>query len=121
MNVDQPSRSELESGEALTVRSEGRVIVDAAGHVAEVRRREAQARDGLEVEDAECLVRRLDHGVLRKLLQLAQHAISANVRIATTGRLVSSNLEESSDRMWSEAGGSEEWAGGKVAQERPPS
>ena len=115
MHVDQSPGTKLEATEPLPVGSQGRVIVHAAGHVAEVRGWEAQARDGLEVEDAQCLVRRLDYRVLGKLLQLAQHAISAKVRITTTGHLVSSNIEQSSDRMRSQAGGGEERTGGKIS------
>jgi hypothetical protein len=62
-DIDQAARSQVEFTEALAVGPQGRVVVDAARHVAEMRRRHVLVRDRLEVEHVERLARTTDQFV----------------------------------------------------------
>ena len=62
-DVDEPPRPELEFEEALAVGAQGHFVVDAGGHVAEMRRRHVLPAHRLEIEDVDGLLRRLDEVV----------------------------------------------------------
>ena len=59
-HVDEPPRPELEFQEPLAVGAQGHFVVDAGGHVAEMRRRDVLAADRLEIEDVDRLLGRVD-------------------------------------------------------------
>src|SRR6516164_1284639 len=50
-DVNQPARAELEFQEALAIGAQRDLVVDARGHVAEMRGRHVLAADRLEIED----------------------------------------------------------------------
>src|SRR5262249_43829936 len=59
-DVDQPARTELEFQEALAIGAQRDLVVDAEGHVAEMRGRNVLAADRLEIEDVDRLLGRFD-------------------------------------------------------------
>jgi hypothetical protein len=59
-DVDQPARTELEFQEAFAVGAQRDLVVDARGHVAEMRGRNVLAADRFEIEDVDRLLGRLD-------------------------------------------------------------
>src|SRR5262245_29669834 len=62
-DVDQPARPELEFQEAFAISAQRDLVVDAGGHVAEMRGRNVIAADRLEIEDVDRLLGRLDEVV----------------------------------------------------------
>ena len=50
-NIVEPARAQLQLQESLAIGSQGALVVDSRGHVAEMRWWHILARDGLEVED----------------------------------------------------------------------
>src|SRR5262249_36657557 len=59
-DIDQTARAQLEFQEALAIRAQSYLIVDARGHVAEMRRRHVMAHHRLEVEYVDRLLGALD-------------------------------------------------------------
>ena len=55
-DIDQPARPQLEFPETLAIGAQGHFVVDAGGHVAEMRRRHVLLHDRFEVENVERLV-----------------------------------------------------------------
>ena len=82
-DVDQTSRPQLEFLEAFAIGPQGDVVVDAAGHVAEMRRRNVLRRHRLEVEYVDGFLRRgdqlverarrPDHGIGQPRRRLGRH------------------------------------------------
>ena len=60
LDIDQPPRPQLELEEAFAVRAQRHLVVDAGGHVAEVRRRHVLPRHRLEIEHVDRFLRALD-------------------------------------------------------------
>ena len=59
-DVDQPPRAELEFQEAFAIGAQRDFVVDAGGHVAEMRGRDSRTHDRLEIEHVDRVLRRLD-------------------------------------------------------------
>src|SRR6516165_7585173 len=59
-HVDEPARAQHEFLEILAIAAQRDFVVDAGGHVAEMRGRDVLAADRLEIEDVDCFLRRLD-------------------------------------------------------------
>ncbi len=70
-DIDEPPRPQLEFPEALAVGTQGHFVIDARGHVSEMRRRNILLHDRLEVENVKRLRR-----VGNQLVEIARRPVS---------------------------------------------
>jgi hypothetical protein len=85
-DIDESSRAQREFPEALAVGAQSRFIVDAGGHVTEMRRRNVVLHDRLEVEDVQRLL-----GIADQLVEIARSPVG---RIRWTQALRQGGLRE---------------------------
>ena len=65
-HVPETAREELEFQEPLAVRPQRDLVIDAGGHVAEMRRRHVFVCPRLEVEDVDCVLRAFNKFAVRR-------------------------------------------------------